>query len=384
MLAIRNALIHTGTGETISGGSILMRDGRILDVGGGLDIPSEADILDAAGAYLTPGLVEAHGHVGLADEGVGWEGDDVNERVDPVTPHVSALDGINPRDRGFEDFLAGGITSVQIKPGSANVLGGSTVAAKTGMQATADRMIINPNTGMKAALGENPKRAHGAEHNRAPYTRMGSAAIMRDWLFRAREYLKKREQKDPKVGYDAKLEALLPVVRGEVPLRIHCHRADDMLTAIRIAEELDVLYTLEHATAGFKIAGYLAARGVRCAVGPSMSREAKVELEGVGFETAAAFEKHGVPYCLTTDHPVVRAMYLHMIAGKASAAGVGDEGALASVTLRAAEHVGIADRVGSLETGKDADMVIWNGDPLDGRSTPRAVIIDGEIVHRGR
>ncbi len=381
MLAITNARIHTGTGETIEEGAILLRNGKIEALGKDIDVPAGAEIFDAGGRPVTPGLVEAHGHVGLANEGVGWEGDDVNETIDPVTPHISALDGINARDRGFDDFLRGGITSVQIKPGSANILGGSAVAVKTGPNNAADDMIIKANTGMKAALGENPKRAHGADKDRAPYTRMGSAAIMRDWLFRAREYVEKRTASDSKTGYDAKLEALAPVIRGEIPLRIHCHRADDMLTAIRIAEEFDVPYTLEHATQGFKIPEYLAERRVSCAVGPSMSREAKVELEGVGFETAVAFQRAGVPFCLTTDHPVIRALYLHMIAGKASAAGIGPDAALAAVTASAAEHIGIADRVGSLETGKDADVVVWSDDPLDGRSHPVRVIIDGEIVY---
>lgn len=358
-----------------------MENGRITAVGPDVEIDSTAEVIDAGGRPVTPGLVEAHGHVGVADEGIGWEGDDVNERTDPVTSNVSALDGINPRDRGFRDFLRGGITSVQIDPGSANVIGGFTVAAKTAPAASVDEMIIRDRTGMKAALGENPKRVHGLDNERAPYTRMGAAAIMREWLFRAREYGRKREENRAERDYDARLEALVPVVRGEIPLRVHCHRADDMLTAIRIAEEFDLVYTLEHATHGHKLPEYLADRKIRCAVGPSMSREAKVELEGVGFDTAVAFERAGVPYCLITDHPVVRARYLHMIAGIASAHGVGDGGALAAVTLSAAKHVGIEDRVGSLEPGKDADIVIWNGDPLDGRSEPSAVFIDGRKVH---
>ncbi len=381
MLAIINARVYTGTGQVLPEAAILASEGRIVAVGPEVRIPPEAAVIDARGNPVTPGLVEAHGHVGLANEGVGAEGDDVNERIDPVTPHARALDGIHARDRGFEDFLQGGITTVQVKPGSANIFGGSMTAVKTRRLPTVDAMVVRENTGMKAALGENPKRAHGAEKDRAPYTRMGSAAIMREWLFRAGEYRRKREAGEKGADYDARLDALQPVVRGKVPLRIHCHRADDMLTAVRIAEEFDIPYTLEHASQGFKIAEYLAHRGVSCAVGPSMSREAKVELEGVGFETAVAFARHGVPYCLTTDHPVIRALYLHMIAGIASASGVGDAGALAAVTLSAARHIGIDDRVGSLEEGKDADLVLWSGDPLDGRSRALSVIVDGEIAY---
>ncbi|MFP4199912.1 MAG: amidohydrolase, partial [Clostridia bacterium] len=315
MLVITNGRIHTGTGRVFERGFVLVENGRIRDVGQQEEMDATAEVIDVGGRPVTPGLVEAHGHVGLSDEGIGWEGDDVNERTDPVTSHVSALDGINPRDKGFRDFLRGGITSVQINPGSANIIGGFTVAVKAAPADSVDEMVIRDRAGMKAALGENPKRAHGLDKERAPYTRMGSAAIMREWLFRAREYDRKRAEAG--TDFDARLEALVPVVRGEIPMRIHCHRADDMLTAIRIAEEFDLLYSLEHATQGYKLPEYLAERKVLCAVGPAMSQESKVELEGVGFDTAVAFERAGVPYCLITDHPVVRARYLHLIAGVA-------------------------------------------------------------------
>ena len=379
MLGIVNAEVYPVSGKQFPG-TILIEAGRLKAVGVDVDVPKNATVIDAKGRPVTPGLIEAHGHVGVSNEGIGWEGSDTNERTDPVTPHVSALDGINPEERGFMDFLKGGVTTVQVMPGSANIFGGTGVIIKTKPTSVVDTVILKRDSGMKAALGENPKRAHGRDNSRAPVTRMGSAAIMREWLQRAQEYLAKKEKGEEK--YDARLEALLPVIRGEMPLRIHAHRADDMGTAMRIAEEFGLRFSIEHATQGFKMAELLAERQVHCAVGPSMSHEAKVELEGVGFATPVAFQRAGVPFCLTTDHPVVRALYLHMIAGMAAAHGVGADGALRAVTLSAAEHLDVADRVGSLDAGKDADVVIWTGDPLDGRSRAHTVIIDGEVVYQ--
>lgn len=383
MLAIVNAKIHPVVGDVVEDGVILIEDGRILDLGAEVSVPEGAEVVDAGGAPVTPGLIEAHGHVGLMDAGLGPPGVDVNETTDPVTSHVRALDGINPEEGGFQDFLGGGVTTVQVLPGSANVLGGRAITIKTRPTSVVDDVVLKEYSGMKAALGENPKRAHGRDKNRAPATRMGTAAIMREWLMKAREYADRRNNGGKGGKYDARLESLVPVMEGEVPLRIHCHRADDIVTAIEIAGEFGIEYTIEHTTQGFKLADLLAEKGVSCAVGPCMSSESKMELEGVGYETPVALHRAGARFCLTTDHPVVRALYLHMLAGVASAHGVGDEAALRSVTLGAAEHIGVEDRVGSLERGKDADIVIWSGDPLDARSSPRLVIIDGEVAYTG-
>ncbi len=392
MLAIINARLYTGEGEVFEDAQILMEDGKITAFGDDVTVPSEAEVIDANGAPVTPGLVEAHGHVGVSNQGIGWEGSDTNEATDPVTSQVSALDGINPEERGFRDFLRGGVTTVQVMPGSANIIGGEAVTIKSKPTSVVDDVVLRRWTGMKAALGENPKRAYGQRKKSAPMTRMGSAALLREWLRKARDY--HDDSGDAENGetdscsedsdggkYDARLEALAGVIRGEVPLRIHAHRADDIATAVRIAEEFGIDYSIEHCTQGFKLPEFLAKRGVSSAVGPCLSRESKVELEDVGFDTPVALHKAKAAFCLTTDHPVVRVMYLNMIAGMASAEGIGDDAALRAVTLAAAEHIGVDDRVGSIRQGKDADVVIWTGDPLDGRSFASRVIIDGEVVY---
>ncbi len=391
MIAVVNADIYTGDGQVYTGGTILVENGKIAAFGTDIDIPQESEVMDAEGAPVTPGLVEAHGHVGVSNQGMGWEGSDTNESTDPVTSQVSALDGINPEERGFRDLLRGGVTTVQVMPGSANIIGGEAVTIKAKPTPVVDEVILKRPTGMKSALGENPKRAYGRRKKDAPMTRMGSAAMLREWLRKARDYHNDEQQaccdsdadknEGRKGKYDARLEALGGVIRGEVPLRIHAHRADDIVTAVRIAEEFGIKYSIEHCTQGFKLAEFLAERDVYSAVGPCLSKESKVELEDVGFKTPVALHEAGANFCLTTDHPVVRAMYLNMIAGMASAYGVGDEAALRAVTLSAAEHVGVADRVGSISEGKDADLVIWTGDPLDGRSFAETVIIDGEVVY---
>jgi len=381
MLAVTNAEVHPAAEAVIHDGTILIEDGEIRAVGSGVQVPPGAEVIDAGGCPVTPGLVEPHAHVGMISAGFGFGDSDVNETTDPVTSHVRAIDGLNPQDEGFSDFALGGITTALVLPGSANVLGGTGVIIKTRRAKVVDDLVLRENGGMKAALGENPKNAHGKQNERAPKTRMGSAAIMREWLRRAAEYADNRADDGDDAKYDARLEALIPVVRGRIPLRIHAHRADDIVTATRIAGEFDLDYTIEHTTQGKKIAGLLAREGVSCAVGPCMSSESKVELEGVGYDTPAALEGAGARYCLTTDHPVVRGLYLHMLAGVLSAHGVPADAALRSVTLSAAEHIGLGDRLGSLEVGKDADVVIWNGDPLDGRSRPKAVIIEGEVTY---
>ncbi len=377
-VAVTNACLFPSDKRVV----ILIDHGKVSAVGDDVSLPQDTSVIDAAGRPVTPGLVEAHAHVGVLNAGIGWEGRDHNETTDPITPQVDAHDAINPEDRGFMDLLRGGITTVQVIPGSANIIGGTGLAIKTKPTALIDDVVVKLKTGMKAALGENPKRAYGVDKKRNPSTRMGSAALLREWLFKTIDYQNKKETSPDQAEYDARLEALLPVIRREMPLRIHAHRADDIVTAIRIAEEFSLCYSIEHATQGDKIADYLAERQVLCAVGPSFGYEAKVELEDVGFSTSVRLHRAGVPFCLTTDHPVVRGEYLHMLAGMASAYGLGDEAALMAVTQNPARHLGLSDRVGTLEPGKDADLVIWSGDPLDGRSLADVVIIDGEAVYR--
>ena len=382
MLAVINARLHTMAGPVISEGALLIDDeGKIAEVGPGVTVPEGARIIDARGRDVTPGIIEAHCHAGVHEEGLGWEGSDGNEMTDPVTPQVRAVDGANPEDKAFAAFREAGVTAAQITPGSANIIGGEQFAVKCREAAViADMVLLHP-SGMKAALGENPKRVYGSK--KGPSTRMGSAAVMREWLRMAADYAAKKEkagEDDDGPKFDMKLEALVPVVRREIPLRIHCHRADDMATAIRIAGEFDIRYTVEHATQGFKIPEYLKKHDAWCAVGPGLIFESKVEMRGNGFESAVQLYRAGVHFCLTNDHPVVHGRNLRAVAGMLSARGVPGEDALCSVTLWAAEHVGIADRVGSLEKGKDADLVIWSGDPLDARTFADCTIIDGCVV----
>ena len=383
MLAIINARLHTMSGTVINEGVLLIdEDGKIADIGEDVEVPDEARVIDARGRDVTPGIIEAHCHAGVSEEGIGWEGKDGNEATDPVTPEVRAIDGANPEDKAFAAFREAGVTAAQITPGSANVIGGEQFAVKCNDAKIIEEMVLLHPSGMKAALGENPKRVYGSK--KGPSTRMGIAATMRKWLQKARDYADKKagcDEDDNGGGkYDARLEALLPVITGEIPLRIHCHRADDMATAIRIAREYGISYTIEHATQAFKIPEYLKKHDVRCAVGPSMMFEAKVEMRGNGFESAVALYEAEVPFCLTNDHPVVHGRNLRAAAGILSSRGVPAEDALRSVTLWAAEHIGVADRIGSLDVGKDADVVIWSSDPLDARTFADVTIIDGNVV----
>ncbi len=377
MLAIINARLHPVSSSPVRG-ALLLDGGSIREIGD-IRVPGDVPVIDARDRIVTPGIIEAHCHAGLSEEGIGWEGNDGNERSDPMTPHVRAIDGANPEDKAFGFFREAGITSSQLTPGSANIIGGEQLVAKSKETLFIDEMVVLRPSGMKAALGENPKRVYGPK--KSPATRMGNAAVMRKWLSKALAYSKKKESgSDP--DFDMILEALLPVVHGDIPLRIHCHRADDILTAIRLAEEFSLDFSLEHVTQGHLLADTLAEKAIPCAAGPSMVHEAKVEMRGNGFEGVATMHRAGVRICLTNDHPVVHGRNLPAAAGMLQAAGLSSDDALGTITLAAARHMGLGDRLGSLEVGKDADVVIWSGDPLDARSFADVTIIDGEVVHR--
>lgn len=383
MLAVINARIETVSNGIIANGQILLEGGKIKAIGQNIDIPAQAKVIDAAGRTVTPGIIEAHAHIGIGEQGVGREGQDTNETVNPVTPWCNALDGINMRDTAFEDFRQAGITSVNVPPGSANIIGGTTVALKCKGTIVDDAVIKNP-VGMKGALGENPKGAYGRK-NQIPSTRMGNAAVLRETLLKAKHYLHKLEsatKEEEKPKFDKQNAAMLPVMRGEIPLMIHCHRSDDIVTAIRICEEFGVRYVLEHVTDGFMIADLLKKYDVHCAVGPTMHYGSKVENRERDFRTPIALARAGVRFCFTTDHAVVRGQQLITTAGIAVGWGLDRDVALRAITLSSAEHAGIADRVGSLEVGKDADLVIWSGDPLDFTTFADVTIIDGEVVYQ--
>lgn len=381
MLAIINARIETVSNGIIEHGQILVQGGKISAIGSEVSIPTNAKIIDAKGRTVTPGIIEAHAHIGISEQGLGWEGNDTNEATHPITAWCSALDGINMCDSAFEDFRQAGITSVNVPPGSANLIGGVAVALKCkGM--IVDEAIVKYPSAMKSALGENPKNVYGGQ-KKSPSTRMGNAAVLREALLKAKQYQEKMDsattEKD-KPKYDRTNDAMLPVMRKELPLSIHCHRHDDIATAVRIADEFGLQYRLEHVTDGNLMADFLKSRNSYVAVGPSLQYGSKVENRDRDFRTAVQLARAGVHFCLTTDHPVIAGHYLILTAGMAVAWGMDRSAALRSITLSSAEHVGIENRVGSLDVGKDADIVVWSGDPLDFTTFADITIIDGEIV----
>lgn len=384
MLAIINARINTVTNGIIENGTILVEDGKIKAVGTGIEVPGGATVIDATGKWVTPGLIDAHTHVGVYEEAIGWAGADGNEMTDPATPHVRALDAINPADKGFEDAVRGGVTTVQILPGSANVVGGEGCVVKTHGRVVED-MVVRRLSGLKVAFGENPKRVYG-EKKQLPSTRMGTAAVLRDQLTKAQNYLRKLElgKEDPSKlpDKDLKMEVLVKVLRREIPLRAHAHRADDIMTAIRIAEEFQVDVTLEHCTEGHKIADIIAKKGLRAAVGPTFTNRSKVELVERGWHTLSELDKAGVPVSIITDHPVIPINHLVVTAAIAVREGLSEEAAWRALTINPARHLGVDDRVGSLEPGKDADIVVWSGNPFEYRTKVETTIISGQVVYQ--
>ncbi len=382
MLAITNVRILTVTQGTIDGGTVLIDGNKIEAVGRGVAVPQGAKVIDGTDKVLTPGLIDAHSHAGLDEEGFGFEGWDYNEATDPATPWLRAIDGINPVEMGLRDAAANGITTVCVVPGSANVLGGEGIVIHT-YGSIVDEMVVSRDAGLKVAFGENPKRVYQGQ-KKMPTTRMGTAAILRENLVRAMNYMTKMEknQKDPdkQLERDLRMEALVRVLRREIPLRAHAHRADDIMTALRIADEFQVRVVIEHATEGHKIAQQLSTRGVPAVVGPTLSSRSKVELQELSFNTPAILTKAGVKVAFTLDHPVIPLKYLPVVAALAVKAGLPEAEAWKAMTINPAEILGLSQKIGSIEAGKEADLVLWSGDPLDIRSQAEVTIIAGQIV----
>ena len=381
MLYIKNGYIKTMAGPDIENGCILIGDdGKIAAVGKDIPCPEGATVIDAQDRLVTPGCVDAHCHVGLDNQGMGWEGRDYNEIVDPITPQMRAIDSINPLDEAFPLGLQGGVTTVCTGPGSANVVGGTFVAIKLAGKRV-DKMIVKHPLAMKCAFGENPKRCYGQGSKKAPMTRMGTAALLRELLFKTRRYMEDKEAgKNP--GFDFKLESMIPVLKGELPLKAHAHRHDDILTSIRIAKEFGVKITLDHCTDGALIADELAEEGLPAFVGPTFGGKSKIELINKSFDTPRILREAGVDIAIITDAPVIPIQYLPMCAGLAHNAGLDYEEAWKAITIAAANLTGIGDRVGSLEVGKDGDIVIWNADPMTVLAAESAVtVVDGKIVY---
>lgn len=382
-LAIINAEIHTVTQKEPIKGAILIQDGKIADFGD-IHIPNDVDVIDAAGKAVYPGFIDPHTHLGVSEQALGSEGRDHNETTDPNTAHLRALDAINPEEDGFREAVEAGVTTVMCTPGSANILGGTTSVLKTGGGLLHQR-IMRETAGMKAALGENPKRVYSSK-KRSPSTRMASAAVLREALVATQNYMNKLERAgddaEKRPARDLKLEALIPVLKKEIPIRMHAHRADDIATALRVAKEFDINLTLEHASEAHLIVDQVAASGFPAIVGPSMGAPGKVETQNKTLETVKVLTEAGMTVSLTTDHPVLNIyQLLHAAAAVVRETGMDEYDVLRLITINAAKILGVEDRVGSIEKGKDADLVIVDGHPFDYLSHVVYTIIDGQIMY---
>jgi imidazolonepropionase-like amidohydrolase len=385
-LAITGGYVVPVEGEPIAGGTVLVADGKIAAVGGpGLAVPPSAAVVDAGGKWVLPGLVDAHTHLGAREEGEGWAGHDTNELTGPVQAHVRVLDAINPADEGFRDAIAGGVLTAGITPGSGNPIGGQTVVVHC-QGAVVDDMVLRAPAGVKSALGENPKRGAG-ERRVNPSSRLGVAAVIRTALTDALTYLEKQPEDDPErvrlpASRDLKLEALGRVLRREIPWRQHCHRADDIATALRLAREFGYDLVLDHCTEGYLIADQIAAAGVPAVCGPLITARSRPELRNRTMANPGLLAAAGVTVAIATDHPVVPIHLLTVQAALAIREGLDRETALRAVTITPARIMRVADRVGSLAPGKDADVVVWSGDPFDVMSRVERAYIGGREIYR--
>ncbi len=380
MLCVKNGNVHDAIHEEAYRADILVEDGRIKAIGEHLETEEGVQIVEAEGLHVYPGFVEAHGHIGLDGYGIGYEGMDYNELNDIVSPQLRGIDGVKPMDAAFPKAAAAGVTCVCVGPGSANVLGGTFVTIKTVGRRVED-MVVRNNVAMKCAFGENPKRVY---REKKDSSRMSTAALLRETLFKTREYLEKKEAAgdDPtkKPAFDMKLEALIPVIKGEMPLKAHAHAAEDIFTALRIAREFGVKITLEHVTEGHLIVEELAKENVPLAVGPTLTSASKYELRNKSWTTPGVLAAAGCQVSIITDSPVIPQEYLPLCAGLAVQAGMDPFAALRAITINPARHAGIADRVGSIEVGKDADLVITDGCPFEVSTKVRHVFIEGKEV----
>lgn len=394
-IAIKGGKVLTITKGTIEGGTVLIEDGKIKAVGQDVAVPAGAQVVDASGKWVTPGLIDAHSHIAIFGEPMVEALHDGNEMTDPITPHVRALDAVNPADPAVRDTLSGGVTTVWTGPGSGNVVGGTGIIVKLHGK-TIDEMLVEPKIGsMKMALGENPKRVYGSQ-KKFPMTRMGNAAALREALVKAQNYMEKfrradddaaKESKEkgtsvePKYPErDLKMEMLSKVLRRELRARIHCHRADDILTAVRIGEEFNLDFTIEHCTEGWKVADVLAAKKVACTVGPNDLTRVKMECENFTLANAGILAKAGVKVAIQVDG-FSNTRWLPVHTGVLIRFGLPEDEAFRSVTMNAAEILGVEDRLGSLEPGKDADIAVFSGHPFCSFTRCEKVFVNGVEVY---
>ena len=383
-MRIVNGMVHTMEGPVIDRGYVAFENGKITAVGSMEELTGETDqVLDAQGGHILPGFIDAHCHLGLFGDSLGFEADDGNESTDPCTPQLRALDGVNPLDRCFAEARAGGVTTVLTGPGSANPIAGQFLAMKTDGR-WVDEMVVKAPAAMKFALGENPKSVYN-DRKETPVTRMATAAIIREELSKALEYQDKQDKasEDPDTDmpdFDAKLEALLPLLRGELPAHFHAHRADDIATAVRLSREFGLKYVIVHGTEGYKISDLLASEGAAVITGPCLTDRSKPELVGQTLENPALLTKAGVKVAICTDHPETPIQYLPLCAAMAVRGGMDPEEALAAITCNPAQIAGMDGRVGTLTVGKDADLVVTDRHPLDWNGKITAVFLEGKQV----
>ncbi len=374
MILIKNGTLYTMEADEPIFADILIKNGKILEISKEIEATSEMEIIDAENKWVLPGFIDAHSHIGICEDKTSVGVDESNEDTTPVTPTMRGIDAINPMDGAFHNAIASGITGAMVGPGSANPIGGQFAFIKTHGRCIDDMIVLAPSA-IKIAFGENPMNCYGLNGN-TPSTRMGTASIIREELFRAKQYF----ENENSGGKDFSLECYRDLFKGKIPLKAHVHRADDIFTAIRIAKEFNLNLTLDHCTEGHLIAEKIAESGFSAIVGPSLASRNKKEVAQSDFKTAGVLKKAGVTVALTTDHPVSRIQYLPLCAGLAAKEGLGEYNALRAITIDAAKICGVSDRLGSLKVGKDADIVILDGNPLEIATNVEITIIDGKIV----
>ena len=375
-MRIENGILLTMEGPAIQRGYVDFEKGVITGCGPMETAPAyEGEVMDAKGGYILPGFIDAHTHIGISEEGFRWEGEDCNETTGAVTAEMRVVDGINPFDTAIAKARKAGVTAAGVSPGSTNVIAGQIAAVKLTGRNVED-MIVKAPAAIKFALGENPKRNYGNAKGSEPMTRMAVAAVMRRTLEKARRYAAKKAAGED--VWDDGLEPLLPLLRGEIPAHFHAHRADDMMTAIRIAKEFGLKYSILHATRAEKIADLLAETGTIPVVGPSIGPAGKPETQGTSFGTCAALHRAGMEVAVTTDHDVTPLWLLPMFTAMCVREGLPEDAALRAITINAAKALGVDDRIGSIKVGKDADIVVYNGHPFHYMTKPVAVFISGE------
>lgn len=371
-ILLKNATIYPITSKPIQNGSILIKDGKIKHIYlNSVESSRDTSVYDCKGKFLFPGFIDSHTHLGLYDEGTGWAGNDANETIEPMTPHIRAFDGVYPLDPGFKDALKYGVTTVNVMPGSANVIGGTTSVIKT-YGSTIRSMLIKETSGLKIALGENPKRIHSTGNNDS-ITRMGIMGMLREAFFSAK-YCDQPEE--------LRVAPLVSALKREIPVRIHAHRADDILSAVRFADEFNLDLRIEHCTEGHLISEEFHGKNLKVSVGPTFTRRSKVELKNKSWITYQKLTEAGVEVSITTDHPYTPIQYLNMCAAIAVREGLDEHKALEGITILPARNLGVSDRIGSIEMNKDADLVLWSHHPFHFMAKPIITMVNGEIAYQ--